>query len=84
MGSTDIVLSCLAAAAVASLTWLGLTQARKDKDDEQTRPPVDSALADMVALTAIVTFVATMVARHPEWVSWVPMSQERISGNSAA
>lgn len=69
MDSNDIVLSALAAAAVASLTWLGLAQARKDKDDDQTRQPVDSALADMVALTAIVTFVATMVARHPEWVS---------------
>lgn len=62
------MLSCLAAAAVASLSWMGLAQVRKDKNDDQTRQPVDSALADMVALTAIVTFIAMMVARHAEWV----------------
>ena len=66
MDHDDLILSLLAAVAMAGLTSLGLV--RIDKEDAKTKVKLDTADVDMVALTAIVTFVAMMMACHPEWV----------------
>lgn len=71
MNATDIVLCSLASAAVAGLAWLGLGLglARARRDDGERDMQIGSATIDMVALAAVVTFVAMAIARHPEWVS---------------
>ena len=66
MDHDDLILSLLAAVAMAGLTSLGLV--RIDKEGAKTKVELDTADVDMVALTAIVTFVAMMMACHPEWV----------------
>jgi hypothetical protein len=63
----DLILSLLAAVAMAILAGLGLI--RIDKESSKTKVELDTADVDTVALTAIVTFVSMMIARHPEWVS---------------
>ena len=67
MDHNDIVLSLLAAAAMGSLACLGLIKNEKKEGKSQFK--LDTADVDTVALTAIITFIAMMVARHPEWVS---------------
>ncbi|RZI76782.1 MAG: hypothetical protein EOP13_01070 [Pseudomonas sp.] len=67
MDYNDIVLSLLAAAAMASLAGLGLI--KTDKKEEKFKVTLATADMDVMALTAIVTFIAIMVACHPEWVS---------------
>ena len=67
MDHSDVILSLLAAVAMAGLTSLGLV--RIDKESAKTKVELDTADVDTVALTAIVTFVAMMMACHPEWVS---------------
>ena len=67
MDHDDLILSLLAAVAMAGLTSLGLV--RMDKEGAKTKVELDTADVDTVALTAIVTFVAMMMASHPEWVS---------------
>ena len=67
MAYNDILLSLLAAAAMASLASLCLI--RTDKKSRKSPIKLDTADVDMVALTAIATFVAMMVACHPEWAS---------------
>jgi len=62
-----LVLSLLAAAAMASLAGLALVQT--DKEERGAKLSLDTADVDMVVLTAIITFVAMMIACHPEWVS---------------
>lgn len=59
-----LTLSLLAAAAMASLAGLALVQT--DKEQRGAKLRLDTADVDMVVLTAIVTFVAMMVACHPE------------------
>ena len=66
MAYNDILLSLLAAAAMASVA--GLCLIRTDKKDRKFKIKLDTADVDMVVLTAIATFVAMMVACHPEWV----------------
>lgn len=63
----DIAHAIFGAAAIASLVCLGLVET--DKQDGKTRLKMDTALVDMVSLSAIATFVAIMVAYHPEWVA---------------
>jgi hypothetical protein len=67
MNHNDVILSLLAAVVMAGLAGLGLV--RIDKQKGKTRVELDTADVDTVALTAIVTFVAMMIASHPEWVS---------------
>jgi hypothetical protein len=67
MDSHGLMLSLLAAAAMASLAGLALVQT--DKLERGAKLSLDTADVDMVVLTAIITFVAMMVACHPEWVS---------------
>ncbi len=62
-----LALSLLAAAAMASLTGLALVQT--DNEERGAKLSLNTADVDMVVLTAIITFVAMMVACHPEWVS---------------
>jgi hypothetical protein len=66
MNHDDVILSLLAAVAMAGLTSLGLV--RVHKEGVKTKVELDTADVDVVALTAIVTFVAMMMACHPEWV----------------
>ena len=63
----DIAHAIFGAAAIACLVCLGLVET--DKQDGKTRLKMDTALVDMVSLSAIATFVAIMVAYHPEWVA---------------
>jgi hypothetical protein len=65
MDCNDIVLSLLAAAAMASLAGLGLI--KTDKKEEKFKVTLATADMDVMALTAI--FIFMMVACHPEWVS---------------
>jgi hypothetical protein len=67
MAYNDILLSLLAAAAMATLA--GVCLIKTDKKSQRSKIKLDTADVDMVALTAIATFVAVMVACHPEWVS---------------
>ena len=67
MDHNDLILSLLAAVVMAGLASLGLV--RIDKKSAKTKVELDTADVDTVALTAIVTFVAMMMACHPEWVS---------------
>ena len=67
MAYNDILLSLLAAVAMASLA--GLCLIRTDKKSCKSKVKLDTADVDMVALTAIATFVAMMIACHPEWVA---------------
>lgn len=67
MDHDDVILSLLAAIVMAGLASLGLV--RIDKKGGKTKVELDTADVDTVALTAIVTFVAMMMACHPEWVS---------------
>ena len=67
MDSHGLMLSLVAAAAMASLAGLALVQT--DKLERGAKLSLDTADVDMVVLTAIITFVAMMVACHPEWVS---------------
>lgn len=66
MAYNDILLSLLAAVAMASLA--GLCLIRTDKKSFKSKVKLDTADVDMVVLTGIATFVAMMVACHPEWV----------------
>ena len=67
MNHDDVILSLLAAIVMAGLASFGLV--RIDKKGAKTKVELDTADVDTVALTAIVTFVAMMMASHPEWVS---------------
>jgi len=67
MDYNDLILSLLAAAAMGSLACLG--QIKNNKKEDKLKFKLDTADVDTVALTAIITFIAMMVARHPEWVS---------------
>jgi hypothetical protein len=60
-------LSLLAAAAMGSLACLGLI--KNDKEEGKPELKLDTAGVDTVVLTAVITFIAIMVAHHPEWVS---------------
>lgn len=67
MNYNDVVVSLLAAAAMGSLACLGLF--KTDKEERKPKAKLDTADVDTVALIAIITFIAMMVARHPEWVA---------------
>ena len=67
MDHNDLILSLLAAVVMAGLAGLGLI--RMDKENAKTKVELDTADVDTMGLTAIVTFVAMMMACHPEWVS---------------
>ena len=53
---------------MGNLACLGLI--KTDKDAHKFKVRLDTADVHTVALTAIVTFIAFMVALHPEWLSW--------------
>ena len=67
MEYNDVVVSSLAAAAMGSLACLGSFKTDKEKRKDKAKLQTDDV--DRVALTAIITFIAMMVARHPEWVA---------------
>ena len=67
MDYNDIVVSLLAAAAMGSLACLG--SFKTDKEERKDKAKLQTDDVDRVALTAIITFIAMMVARHPEWVA---------------
>ena len=67
MDYNDVVVSFLAAVAVGSLACLGLL--KTDKKNRLREAKLQTSDVDTVALTAIITFIAMMVARHPEWVA---------------
>lgn len=71
MAYNNILLSLLAAAAMASLAGLCLinTGKKNRKSKIKIKIKLDTVDVDIVALTAIATFVAMMVACHPEWVA---------------
>lgn len=63
----DIAHAVLGAATIATLVCLGLVET--DKHDGKVRLKLDTAHVDMVSLSTIATFVAIMVAQHPDWVT---------------
>ena len=67
MEYNDVVVSSLAAAAMGSLACLGLL--KTDKEERKRKAKLQTDDVDRVALTAIITIIAMMVARHPEWVA---------------
>jgi hypothetical protein len=67
MDYNDLMFSLMAAAAMGSLVCLGLI--KTDKKEGKPEFKLDTAGVDTIALTAIITFIAMKVARHPEWVS---------------
>lgn len=67
MDYNDLILSLLAAAAMGSLACLGLI--KTDKKEGKPEFKLDTAGVDTVTLTAVITFIAMMVAHHPEWVA---------------
>ena len=42
---------------------------QEDKEERKRKAKLQTDDVDRVALTAIITFIAMMVARHPEWVA---------------
>ena len=61
MDYMELVSAALAAAATASLVYVGMAATGREN--------LTSLDVDMVAVAAVATFVSTMVAKHPEWLS---------------
>ncbi|RZI54587.1 MAG: hypothetical protein EOP12_02050 [Pseudomonas sp.] len=61
MDYLELVAAALSAAAVASLVYVGMAATGREH--------LTSLDVDMLGLAAMATFVSTMVAKHPEWLS---------------
>lgn len=61
MNYLDFVSAALVSGAMSSLVYVGMVATGRDK--------LTSLDVDMLCVTAVATFVSTIVARHPEWLS---------------
>lgn len=65
MDYVDVVLSSVAALAMASVACLDIV--KTNKEETRVRVRVSTTDFDVAAMVAITTFVAMMLAQHPEW-----------------